>query len=112
MPRWRHVLRPTEVFSWKSILSPRKFAPFRYMLTEPPAPELFCCDPAPPESEPIGPFTISTRSMRNGSMKRPAPLPIGTTPSNAGSVPPMPRIWKVPGCLMRSDLPPVSTPGT
>ena len=45
-------------------------------------------------------------------MNSPAPLPIGTTPSNAGSVPPMPRIENVPGWRMRSDLPPVSMPGT
>ena len=30
-------------------------------------------------------------------MNRPAPLPIGTTPSKAGSLPPMPRIENVPG---------------
>ena len=45
-------------------------------------------------------------------MNRPAPLPIGTTPSKAGSLPPMPRIENVPGWRMRSDLPPVSMPGT
>ena len=45
-------------------------------------------------------------------MKRPAPLPTGRTPSSIGVAPPLPRIVKVPGCRMRSDLPPDSIPGT
>ena len=79
---------------------------------EPPAPEAFCDAPAPPASDAIGPLAISMRSMRNVSMKRPGPRPIGKTPSNAGSVPPMPRTENWPGLRTRSDLPPVSMPGT
>ena len=45
-------------------------------------------------------------------MKSPAPRPIGTTPSNVGSVPPMPRMVKRPGCRTSSEVPPVSMPGT
>ncbi len=82
------------------------------MFTEPPAPEAFCAAPAPPASEAIGPLAISTRSKRNVSMKSPGPRPIGATPSNAGSVPPMPRIENWPGLRTRRDLPPVSMPGT
>ena len=112
MPRWRQTLRPTDVCSEKLISLSRRCAPFRYMLIEPPAPLLFCCAPAPPDSEAIGPFTISTRSIIAGSMNSPAPRPTGMTPSNAGSVPPMPRMEKSPGWRTSSDVPPVSMPGT
>ena len=110
--RCRQTLRPTDVFSWKFTSLPRRCAPFRYMLTAPPAPLLFCCAPAPPESDAIGPFTTSTRSIMKGSMKSPAPRPTGTTPSKAGSVPPMPRMENKPGWRTRSEVPPVSIPGT
>ena len=45
-------------------------------------------------------------------MNSPAPRPTGITPSNAGSVPPIPRIEKSPGWRTSSDVPPVSMPGT
>ena len=58
------------------------------------------------------PGTFQIRGMGGTEPAFDGVVPIGTTPSKAGSVPPMPRIWNVPGWRTRRDLPPVSTPGT
>ncbi len=112
MPRSRRVWRPMDRFPCRFVSSRAVVALLRYMLTDPPAPAAFWVAPCPPPNAPMGPFTISTRSIRNGSMNSPAPRPIGSTPSNVGSVPPNPRMENVPGWRIRRDFPPVSMPGT